>query len=222
MHHVVVRHGWVTSVRDVVLVTLFLHLCGANLFAIRWLCSHDLALNFFKFRPISCTTSPTRTVRVGWCGDLEEYRCRIVHEFLIIRIVVQKRVTASFCSLAASNSVLRIYAEDYRLSMPNVLLRQYCLEPTRVLLELWTILFKLLAWGSSPLWNTAVDNGCPSCKISPVPQVNTNSLFLLRMSISLDLNLCAWISDGGIVCRSSVSIVKKITSPTFPCVQGVF
>ena len=56
---------------------------------------------------------------------------------------------------------------------------------------------------------TLVDDGWPSCKISPVVHGNTTSLFLLRISTSVDLDLFTWISDGGILCGSSVSTIQR-------------
>ena len=67
---------------------------------------------------------------------------------------------------------------------------------------------EILAWDHSPLY-TVVDNGCPSCKMSPVLQGNAPSLFLFRMSTSFELNLLTWVPDGGIVLRSSVSSIKR-------------
>ena len=71
-----------------------------------------------------------------------------------------------------------------------------------------------------PAWDTALDNGCRSCKISPVLHWNTLSLFLLRIAISCDLNLLRtnfrWWS-----CLQTLRIhSQKITSPTSHRVQS--
>ena len=64
--------------------------------------------------------------------------------------------------------------------------------------------------------HTVVGDDCPCCKISSVLHGNTNSLSLLRMSTSCDLNVFAWN------CLQILRIHRwKIASPTSSRVQGV-
>ena len=114
VHHVQVRHGNVTSVRDVVFTTLLCTLCGSNplrfddcvLLIFLW--TWRVQSLRFHLRPFTCTWSPPAwTVRVGWCGDFAWLRWR--HPYLLISsgiisgfftgIIVRNEECLAVCSL---------------------------------------------------------------------------------------------------------------------------
>ena len=118
MHHVVVRRGNVTSVRDVVLVVF------ALLFVVRIHCDSMLMFSLSCFeheefnlfvsivdQALAQSRSQLNLSGSSWCGDFAKHRSGssylqissgVVDDFFIIRIIVWNR-NIPRCSLAASS-----------------------------------------------------------------------------------------------------------------------
>ena len=101
----------------------------------------------------------------------------------------------SFVSKHQRNSkVLENRPVEFRFWSNMILIHENSQSAPEILssfdIWIWISGFSLFFWRKvPPTLYTAVDSGCPSCKVSPVLHGNTNSLFLLRIPTCFDVNL---------------------------------
>ena len=117
------RHGNVTSVRDVVLVNCFFTLRGSNsvwfddnvLMILIW--TRRIQSFRFKVRPITCASLLHQFEPFGWAGVVTlqghcwgspylDISFGIVHDFLINRIIVRNKLNASWTHINPSGGFL--------------------------------------------------------------------------------------------------------------------
>ena len=137
VHYVAVRHRNMTSVSDVVLVSLCIIYCGSNSLRVddsNSIFSFPSQTNYLHRSP------PAWIVRVGWCGDFARPRwgpshhqvsCSIVYDLFIFGSIVRNEVNASlfsrsvqFCFFQAIN--LWLYAVSLVTSL-TILEAKCCL-----------------------------------------------------------------------------------------------